>query len=130
MVNVTALTDGRAENVKLLRRNVLIQAVMVMEDVGKVFVCVLQDGQEKVVKQVSWSDFLNLCDRRRIFVLIIIFTYKMLNKFELSKHRYITETKWSMRHISNSKFFAISTVKNFQKVLCALNFVGDVQMLQ
>ena len=57
VVNVTALTDGRAENVKLLRRNVLIQAVMVMEDVGKVFVCVLQDGQEKVVKQVSWSEY-------------------------------------------------------------------------
>ena len=53
VVSVTALMDGRAENVKLLKQNVLIQAVMVMEDVEKVFASALLDGQEKVVKQVS-----------------------------------------------------------------------------
>ena len=50
VVSVIALMDGRAENVKLLKQNVLIQAVMVMEDVEKVFASALLDGQEKVAK--------------------------------------------------------------------------------
>ena len=58
VVSVTALMDGRAENVKLLKLNVLIQAVMVMEDVEKVFASALLDGQEKVVKQVSFLRYL------------------------------------------------------------------------
>ena len=53
VVNVTAWTDGRVVNVKLLKLNALIQAVMVMEDVEKVFVSALQGGPEKAVKKVS-----------------------------------------------------------------------------
>ena len=58
VVSVTVLMDGRAENVKLLKLNVLIQAVMVMEDVEKVFASALLDGQEKVVKQVRFLRYL------------------------------------------------------------------------
>ena len=53
MVNVTALMVGKAVNVRWLKLNALIQAVMVTEDVEKVFVSALLVGQEKVVKQVS-----------------------------------------------------------------------------
>ena len=41
-----------------MKLNVLIQAVMVMEDVEKVFASALLDGQEKVVKQVSFVRYL------------------------------------------------------------------------
>ena len=54
VVNVTAWTDGRVVNVKLLKLNALIQAVTVMEDVEKVFVSALQGGPEKAVKKVSF----------------------------------------------------------------------------
>ena len=53
VVNVTAWTDGRVVNVKLLKLNALIQAVTVMEDVEKAFVSALQGGPEKAVKKVS-----------------------------------------------------------------------------
>ena len=53
VANVTALMVGKVVNVKWLKRNALIQAVMVTEDVEKVFVSALRDGQEIVVKQVS-----------------------------------------------------------------------------
>ena len=53
VVNVTAWTDGRVVNVKLLKLNALIQAVTVMEDVEKAFVSALQGGPVKAVKKVS-----------------------------------------------------------------------------
>ena len=53
MVSVIALTAGRVVNVKWLRQNASILAVMVTGDVEKAFACVQPDGKEKVVTLVS-----------------------------------------------------------------------------
>ena len=58
MVNVIVLTAGKAVNVNWLRQSASIRAVMVTADVEKVFASALQDGQEKVVKQVSFLRYL------------------------------------------------------------------------
>jgi len=49
VVNAIVLTAGKAVNVNWLRQSASIRAVIVTEDVEKVFASAQQDGQEKVV---------------------------------------------------------------------------------